>query len=392
MHGGGIMRIAVFGGSFNPPHIGHTEAAGKAADALCADRLLIVPAGKPPHKEQEAFWPDAQARYDLAALAFAPCAKAQLCALEMHRPGPSYTVDTLAQLHAQFPDAELFLMMGADMFLSFESWKDFRDIFALACLAVFSRGEGGDEAINGLAERFRRDYGARVRVLDFAPLALSSTQLREKLGNREGNNLVAPSVYEEIIRHRYYGAKPNLAWLREKSYAYLDEKRIPHVMGCEQAAVRLAERWGADTGLAAEAGILHDITKKIKGAEQLILCEKYGIITDNDEKENYKLLHSKTGAAFAREQFGITDEVYNAIFWHTTGRENMTLLEKIIYIADYIEPNRSFDGLDELRRLADENLDAAVVKGLRMSLEELSARGAKPHDNSLKALSCLETN
>ena len=201
--------------------------------------------------------------------------------------------------------------------------------------------------------------------------------------------MLPDSVYKEVIKYRLYGAKPNFAWLRKMAYAYLDEKRVPHVRGCEQEAVCLAGKWGADGGLAAEAGILHDITKKLKGFEQLILCEEYGIITDVDEKANFKLLHSKTGAAFARDQFGICDEVYTAILWHTTGRADMTLLEKIIYIADYIEPTRDFEGVDLLRQLAYTDLDSAVIKGLQMSLEELQKRDAVPHANSVSALEWL---
>ncbi|NLH00641.1 MAG: nicotinate (nicotinamide) nucleotide adenylyltransferase [Clostridiales bacterium] len=382
------MRIAIFGGSFNPPHIGHVEAAKAAAEELCADKLIIVPAARPPHKEQENGTPGPEERFLLTKLAFCNMDGAEVSDIELRREGIGYTVDTLTELKNMYPDAEFVLLMGADMFVSFETWKDFQRIFELSALAVFPRGSDS-AAVKETIERYLKEYGGRIFEINFLPIEISSTELRTKLKNREGNNLLSDTVYEEIIKKRYYAAKPNLEWLREKAYKYLDLKRIPHVEGCEREAVRLAERWGADTGLAAEAGILHDITKKLKGPEQLILCEKYGIITDNDEKANYKLLHSKTGAAFAREKFGITDEVYSAIYWHTTGREDMSLLEKIIYIADYIEPTRSFDGVDELRQLAYEDLDSAVARGLQMSLEELSEKGNVPHINSVKALKWL---
>ena len=130
---------------------------------------------------------------------------------------------------------------------------------------------------------------------------------------------------------------------------------------------------------AAEAGILHDITKKLSLDEQLILCGKYGIINDNAEKNNVKLLHAKTGAAEARDLFGVSDAVYGAIRWHTTGKPDMTLLEKIIYLADYIEPNRDFPGLAELRRAAYEDIDAAMALGLEMSLADIRSYGEEPH-------------
>jgi nicotinate-nucleotide adenylyltransferase len=386
------MRIAVFGGSFNPPHIGHIEAARAAMAELCADKLIIVPAARPPHKSKEQDSPTPEESFTLSVLAFGDIPNTEVSDIELLRRGVGYTVDTLTELREKYPGAELIFLMGSDMLLSFETWKDYERILKLSSIAAFPREKDNLEEVNGAAERLIGKYNAKVYSIGFTPIEISSTELREQLKNRQGNNLLSPSVYKEIIKHRYYGAMPNMEWLRNESYIYLDEKRIPHVQGCEQEAVRLALRWGADTGLAAEAGILHDITKKLKGPEQLILCEKYGIITDNDEKSNYKLLHSKTGAAFAREMFGVSDEVYSAIYWHTTGHENMTLLEKIIYMADYIEPNRDFEGVDELRLLAYKSLDMALIKGLRMSLEDLTLHNATPHLNSVNALAWLNKN
>ena len=162
------------------------------------------------------------------------------------------------------------------------------------------------------------------------------------------------------------------------------------MQGTEEEAVRLAERWGADVQDAAEAAILHDVTKRLEPNEQLRMCAEYGIINDNSETENPKLLHAKTGAAYARARFGAPDEIYDAIRWHTTGRAGMSLLEKIVYMADYIEPHRSFEGVDDLRELAYKDLDEAMRLGLRMSLEVVRAQGFEPHKNSVEALHALE--
>ena len=158
------------------------------------------------------------------------------------------------------------------------------------------------------------------------------------------------------------------------------------VLGCEAEAVRLAERWGEDVGDAAEAGILHDITKKLEKPEQLLLCGKYGIMVDAIEKESSKLLHAKTGAFLARERFGVSERVRDAIYWHTTARPGMTLLEKIIYMADYIEPNRDFEGVEKLRDLAYADLDEAMILGLEMSIEDIRSYGVEPHPRSREAL------
>lgn len=121
---------------------------------------------------------------------------------------------------------------------------------------------------------------------------------------------------------------------------------------------------GAETrGWPARAAILHDCTKYLELDDQLRLCRQYGVELDELEQQAVKLLHAKTGACIARDIFGEPDEVYQAIFWHTTAKADMTLLEKIIYIADYIEPNRDFEGVEELRRLAYEDLDRPAAGG-----------------------------
>ena len=110
------------------------------------------------------------------------------------------------------------------------------------------------------------------------------------------------------------------------------------------------------------------------------------MICDHAELAAPKLLHAKTGAALARDLFGVSDAVFSAIRWHTTGKPDMNLLEKIIYLADYIEPGRDFPGVEKLRELAHEDLDRAMLLGLQMSVEEIRSYGAEPYHDTLDAL------
>lgn len=380
------MRIAVYGGSFNPPHPAHVRAARLAYAALKPDKLLVIPAADPPHKSLAEGSPSPEERFELTKLAFRDFPEAELSDMELLRGGESYTADTVAELAAMYPGAEIYLIIGTDMLTSFERWHDFEGILGGAALAVLSRDEGDQPEIERYAARLRELYCAKVSIIDAAPLPMSSSEMREMLISRRGADVLDGEVYARIIRLRDYGAKPQLDWLRERAYTYLKPKRIPHVAGCEREAAALAMRWGEDAGDAAEAGILHDITKKLSMDEQLILAEKYGIVFDKFERENVKLTHAITGAALARELFGVPDRIYSAIRWHTTGRPDMTLLEKIIYIADYIEPTRDFEGVDRLRKLAYENIDSAMALGLEMSLEELRQNGIEPHGATVSAL------
>ena len=380
------MTIAVFGGSFNPPHKGHLAAALAASRQLKPDEFLVIPDFQPPHKQLAEGSPEPEERLALCRLAFAAVPNCTVSDLELRRGGKSYTADTLRHLRAAKPEAELILLMGADMYCSLHTWYDAEYILRSVRIAVFQRAAGEMPAIETQRDALKARFGTETELIRSQPMPASSTEIRVALQSREGVAKLCPEVYAEIIRRRLYGAKVNFPWLREQSYAMLRPRRVPHVQGCEAEAVRLARRWGADEERAAEAAILHDCTKKELLPEQLRLCAKYGIIPDALERENGKLLHAKTGAAVARFEFGSDDEVVEAIRWHTTGRPNMTTLEKVLYMADYMEPTRDFTGVEELRRLAYEDLDRAMVLGFEMSLEDILSRGETPHKNTLAAL------
>jgi len=379
------MRIALYGGSFNPPHLGHVEAAKTVVKELSPDRFLIIPANTPPHKELAGDSPSPEQRMELCRLAFSEIPGAEISDIELRREGKSYSYDTVKELREAFPDAELCLVIGTDMLLSFEEWYQFHFLLDNCTLCVLSRTEEDDETLREKAEELRGGYGARITLLRHEPLEASSEKIRERLPLRAGEDLLSDAVYAEIIRRRYYGAKPELTWLRGKVLDYLDEYRVAHVAGCESEAVNLALRWGEDPELAAEAAILHDITKRCTLDQQLQLCEKYGIIIDNTKPYNRSLFHARTGAALARDLFGVDDTVYEAIRWHTTGKADMTRFEKILYLADYIEPTRDFEGIDALRALAFEDLDAAMALGLNMTIEEVRRAGIEVHVDTLKA-------
>jgi nicotinate-nucleotide adenylyltransferase len=283
----------------------------------------------------------------------------EVSTLELERQGKSYTADTLAAIHAQDPQAELWLLLGSDMFLTLHQWHDPASICKLAKICAFGRREADKEALFLPQQKDLADkYGAEVTILTLPDVVdISSTQLRERLGRGEGGDLLLPAVYGHILTNGLYGTHADLKHLdipelRACSYSMVKQKRVPHIMGTEEEAIRLAERWGADENLAQRAAILHDCTKYLELEPQLELCTRYGVELDELERQAVKLLHSKTGACIARAVFGEPDEVYNAIFWHTTAKADMTVLEKILYMADYIEPNRDFDGVERLRALA----------------------------------------
>ncbi len=376
------MRIAVYGGSFNPPHLGHRAAAETVSRELEPDKFLIIPDRIPPHKEMAPNSPEPHDRMELCRLNFADIPGVEISDIELKREGKSYTIHTVEALKEEYPEDELVLVMGTDMFLSFEEWYRFEELFSKCTVAVLARDEDNELVLKEKAEEFKEKYNANIYILPHVPLPMASMEIREKLRIRQGKEDLKDEVYWSIVKNNYYEASPEIPWLREKAFEYLKPTRIAHVAGCESEAVMLAMKWGEDPETAAEAGILHDITKRLDNDEQLKLCDKYGIILDNTELCSPALLHARTGAEFAKEVFGISQEVYDAIRWHTTGKPDMSLLEKIIYLADVIEPSRDFPGVDRLRELSYTDIDAAMAYGLHSSIEEVKRQGRIPHENS----------
>lgn len=390
-----MARIGIFGGSFNPPHLGHILAVREFRRKLGLDKVLIIPASIPPHKSLSANSPSAELRLEMTRLAVQNLQDVEVSDIELKRQGASYTADTITELKKQYPNDELFLLMGTDMLLSFEKWYCPEKITAVAKLAVAHRDKDNLQTLTDCAERLKERFSTEVILLSNDYLPYSSTSVRAMLAFGFGEDYLAPQVLDYIRENRLYYVGENLKnlpfeRLREVSLSLHKEKRVRHVIGCSDTAVRLAQRYGENATVARRAGILHDITKALTDAEQLQLCEKYDIILSQLERENPKLLHAKTGAAVAHEVFGESEAVWHAIHWHTTGRVGMTTMEKILYLADYMEPNRDFEGVEELRRLTENSLDDGLRLGLQMSVEQLTRRKMEIDPNSLAALHSLE--
>ena len=170
--------------------------------------------------------------------------------------------------------------------------------------------------------------------------------------------------------------------LREKQSG----KRFIHTLGVQYTSACLAMCYGADVNKAQMAGLLHDCAKHMKPEKLLEISKKQGLKISKAQERNPFLLHGRVGAYLARTKYGIKDEeILGAIEWHTTGRPEMTLLEKIIFTADYIEPGRDFPGVDKLRTVTYKNLDYGVLAGLDHTMLYLLQSGAFIHPLSVAA-------
>lgn len=386
------MKVGIYGGTFDPPHLGHMRAARAALGLLGLGELIFIPAKQPPHKalsEGSAPAEDRLAMTELMADGLLD-ERVSVSRIELDREGKSYTADTLRRIHEQRPEDELFLLMGTDMYLTLQDWYRPEEIAGLATLVPFARAETDTgELFRIQGEYLDRTLGARTVALELPEITeLSSTRLRSDLARGVAPDRLWLPVWGYILRHGLYGVERDLKHLsdgelRAASWSMVKARRLAHIRGCEEESARLARRWGADERAARRAGILHDCTKYLEMEEQLALCARYGIALDALERESVKLLHSKTGAAIAKYVYGESDAVYDAIFYHTTGRAGMSLLGKILYVADYMEPNRDFPEVGQLRRLAYEDLNGAVALGAELAVREMIEKNREVHPNTL---------
>lgn len=165
----------------------------------------------------------------------------------------------------------------------------------------------------------------------------------------------------------------------------LDEYRFTHSLGVADKAKELAALYGQNEDRAYFAGLVHDITKNTPYEEQLQIIENGGIILNSEEKNNRKLLHAISGSVYIEKELGVTDkEIISAVRYHTTGKCNMTVFEKIIYIADFISAERSFSGVEFMRELAFESLDKAAMFALEFCIPDLVSKRQALHLDSVK--------
>ena len=389
-----MERIGIFGGTFNPVHIGHIQAAKQALTALHLDRVLLIPDHIAPHKELPTGSPTPQQRLDMLRIAVQDYPGLEISDIELRREGVSYTYLTIQELKQLYPNDQLVLLMGTDMFTSFDSWRNPEEILKNASLGVFCRGDKKEkQAIAAQTERMEA-MGAQVELAHNDVIAISSTQMRRLLAFRCAGSFLPEGVLEYIREYCLYNTRAQwknlpMEALEPIVLSLLNPNRVAHVLGCRDTAVALAKRWGADETDAARAGILHDITKAIDGPLQLTLCEAYGKILDDFSRKYPKTLHALTGSLVAERIFGENKAVVDAIAYHTTGKADMNLLEMIIYVADYMEPNRDFPGVETLRQLAFSDIQAALRLGLEMTLEHLKEQGSEVSPASREALAWL---
>lgn len=378
------MRIGIFGGTFNPPHYGHLRLAEEMKNAASLDKILIIPTSTPPHKESSELACEAD-RLEMCRMMFNR-EYFEISDIEVRRKGKSYSIDTVTELKKIYPDDELYLIIGSDMLLSFHKWYRFEDILKNVTLCVATREDGiSCQELMSYAVNTLKLKADELFISPRAAFVCSSTQVRRKITAGEDTASVLPQkIRDYIMENNLYNDK--YADLKKLLSERLLEKRYIHSLNVADSAVILADKYGADKEKAYFCGLVHDIMKNASEEEQLQIMEKGGIILSRTEKLNKKLWHAMAGECYLRLKMGIADEdVLNAVRYHTTGRAGMSLLEKVVYIADYISEERDYDDVNVMRDLSlNVGLDEAALYALKFSFKSLSKKEKLIHTDSVE--------
>lgn len=344
-----------------------------AADRLGFDKVIIIPSCIPPHKIPGRL-ASGEDRLEMCRIAFGKDSRFEISSLELDRGDKSYTVETLRELKKIYPDDELFFVIGSDMLETFTQWYKWEEILTLCTVCAASRENGFVPDLSGYTEEQR----SRIIFLETEPLEVSSTQVRIEIERSDGSELIDGEVMDYINEKNLYD--DGLKQYRKLLYERLDERRIFHSECVSESAAALAEKYGADPEKARLAGLLHDVMKNASEEEHFECIRKAGYETNRIDETNRKVWHQKSGAAFLKVSGTVSDEeILSAIAWHTTGRAGMSLLEKIVYIADFISADRDYNDVGVVRKLAAQSLEKAILYTSRYTINKLASQNLPIH-------------
>lgn len=368
------MKIAIFGGSFDPVHVEHINIVKAAQSALGADKVIVIPAFIPPHKQGKALAAP-QDRLAMAKLAFAGIKNCEVSAYELNAGGTSYTYLTLGYFHEKYPDAQLYFLVGADMLKDFYTWRQPETILSLAELVVCNREE---DKVSFPAEqlRFFARFKKKFLSIEYTGRDISSTKARVLAAFGEDLKPYLPfDVIDYIEANELYRIKGV-----KEALAYLKPSRRKHTLGVALTAAKYAAQYKLPEKSVILAAALHDAAKNMPPDAP----ELSGFSAPEDVPP--PVMHQYTGAYVAEHTLGIEDEdVLNAVRYHTSGRPNMSDLEKLIFLADMLEPGRDFKGIEKLRKTLASDLNECMYLSLKHELKYLKKRGGEIYPLTFRA-------
>jgi nicotinate-nucleotide adenylyltransferase len=387
------MRLGILGGSFNPVHYGHLFLADAAICSLKLDRVVMIPANKSPFKlETEGVEPP-NCRLEMLASAIAGDIRLALDDCEIKREGVSYTVDTLEDIISRYmPDEKPVLIIGDDVAADFLKWHDSERILKLADVAVARRYNSKGNV----------KYPFPNILLNNEVMNISSKVVRQKIKEGSDWRSLVPAGAANIIEdRRLYGYSNGFVPADDCSHSVirrmetaaresLSADRFLHSRNTALMAYDLCRRFNLNPMEGYLAGICHDIAKQIDNKLMMKLAKTDEMPITELEKSKPNLLHGRAGAVLLKERFCIHNkDVLEAVAFHTSGREYMGPLAKVIYIADKTEVSRNIDpALRQMCREAD--LDSILLAVINKTIIKLQSKKLDLSEDTLRLLNRMK--
>ena len=333
-----FMKIAIYGGSFNPIHKGHIKVAEEAIKELKLDKFIFVPAFKSPFKSKVKY---AEASHRVNMIKEVLPEKSEVSEFEINRKGVSYTIDTLKYFKQKYPNDELFLIIGSDNVYKLNKWRNINEIVELAKIVVFRR-QGDFSKLN------IKRYNAKL--LNNELYNYSSTDFRNGLLNN----------VDDKVR-KYIGK--NYLYVQDLMLSMLDNKRHKHSQAVGVMAAQLAKQVGVDIQKAWLIGCFHDITKSWSNERQRRYLDSKDV--DHSKMGDFEL-HTVSGAIWVKDEYALDDkEVYSAIIKHTSLDKELSLMDKVIYVADKLCEGRKWEGIQKDRELVRKDFDKGFKNAVK---------------------------
>lgn len=380
-----MARIGIMGGTFNPVHNIHLMMADEARKQFRLKRVLFMPSKNPPHKEKSGIASE-EHRRRMIEHAIRSNPHFAFSGLELEREGTTYTKDTLSELRRRYPDDKFYFILGGDSLTSMEKWREPKYIFENCHILAAARGETDSNCIGKWISHYRKKYDGKVSEIRMPESSVSSEMIRNKLAEGTSVTGYVPDCVERYIRFHglYHDRNPLFQEMPDHREiirclsALLKPKRLIHTLGVAATAANMAGVFGYSGQDAFLAGLLHDCAKYLTGKELVCLCDQEGVPLTDVERANPALIHGKFGAHLARIKYHVEQtDILDAICYHTTGRPGMGILEKIIYLADYMEPGRAMQcrphSLTEIRSMCFQDIDRALIMVLECSVTYLKS-------------------
>lgn len=388
-----IGSVLIYGGSFDPPHIGHTGLLSAAIRKLNPDIVYLLPAYHSPFKglPVTSFMERSRMMRLAVAEKLSPRMRRiiKIHPFEMLRGRTTYTYQSIRYFRRRHPGAKIYLLIGSDCLAQFNKWRKHREIAKSCTIVVGRRREVplpqsllGKRPCPGRISLGRKKFNFDV-LPGWFPCASSASLRKDIFSGAMPSKLIASSVRGRILRKGLYGMNIQ-KWLKK----HLSARRFRHTLAVSRTAQELASRYGVDLNTAAMAALLHDAGKGLsaKGLIKYVRGSRICVPECLDTIRNQPaLLHPYVSADIARRIFGVTNPgVLSAIRLHTLGTKKMSLLDKIIYIADISSEDRDFPRAGAIRSLAFKDLDGALLLAAKEKLQYVLAGEKWMHPSGVK--------